>query len=259
MEYAAFGTLDALQAAKPLSLAVKQKLCYDVGRGLSALHSCGIVHCDIKHENVLVFPSKYPVAGLPYTAKLGDFGGSVMDMTSEDFQRVETWTWPFQAPEVTSGKSLTRLEMMSTDVYSFGLLIWRAFTDGKGFVSLPGAAQGASDQDKLNLITQKATDEFTTTALMDVRRYANISGISETHLGVILYPILHTIRTRAADRNLNKAQLALRGVGYDQHFHVIRLDTDMCSPEHVDVVTNFIQERNEKLQASKNQGAPVSA
>jgi len=213
MEYASFGTLDALQGSvEPLSFGVKQKLCYDVGRGLSALHSSGIVHGDIKHENVLVFPSRDPVLGLPYTAKLGDFGGAVMDMTPEDFRRVETWTWPFQAPEVTDGRALTRPEMMSTDVYSFGLLVWRTFTDGHGFVSLPGAAQDAPDQDKRGLTAQKATEDFTLTALTDVRRYANTRGISDACLDVISFSIFHTLRRSAADRDLTKAQLALRGI-----------------------------------------------
>ncbi|KAK3375662.1 kinase-like domain-containing protein [Lasiosphaeria ovina] len=57
MEYATLGTLAALQSSssEALSLAVKQKMCYDVGRGISALHACGVVHGDVKHENVLIF------------------------------------------------------------------------------------------------------------------------------------------------------------------------------------------------------------
>ena len=54
-----------------------------------------------------------------------------------------------------------------TDVYSFGLLVWRAFMDGKGFVSLPGAAQDASDEDKRNLVALKATEDFTRTAIIE--------------------------------------------------------------------------------------------
>jgi hypothetical protein len=59
MEYGSLGTLNALQASsEPLSFPVKQKLCYDVGRALSALHACGIAHGDMKHENVLIFRAK---------------------------------------------------------------------------------------------------------------------------------------------------------------------------------------------------------
>ncbi|RMZ78785.1 hypothetical protein DV738_g3617, partial [Chaetothyriales sp. CBS 135597] len=123
MEYASLGTFNILQASSdPLSFPVKQKLCYDVGRALSALHASGIVHGDMKHENVLIFPNKDPAHGIPYTAKLADFGGTVMDMTLSETRKMETWTWPFQAPEITDNQALTRSGMMRTDVYSFGLL-----------------------------------------------------------------------------------------------------------------------------------------
>lgn len=81
MEYARFGSLQSLQAlTEPLSFAVKQKLCHDVARGLSILHACGIIHGDLKHENVLVFDNPYDEPpGQPYLAKLADFGGAVMD------------------------------------------------------------------------------------------------------------------------------------------------------------------------------------
>ncbi|KAM7214473.1 Ankyrin repeat-containing domain protein [Rhypophila decipiens] len=237
MEYASFGTLNELQASSsgPLPFAVKQKLCYDVGRGLSALHACGIVHGDVKHENVLIFLNKDPVSELPYTAKLGDFGGSVMDMASEDLRQLETWTWPFQAPEVTSNQALTRSGMIATDIYSFGLLIWRTFLDGQGFVSLPGAAQSATDRDKRNLVAHKATEGFTHTCLADVQRYARKRAIPDAALDIIVYALLHTVRLRAADRDLAKAQLALRGV----------------SPGHIRAVTDFIRAHYGEWKATK--------
>src|SRR4051812_24601921 len=50
MECSSIGTLKSLQAAvEPLSFGTKQTLCYDVARGLSALHGSGIVHGDMKH------------------------------------------------------------------------------------------------------------------------------------------------------------------------------------------------------------------
>src|ERR1700712_1565996 len=56
LEYAEFGTLSHLQLSttSPLQFCIKQKLCYDIGRGLSILHACGVVHGDLKHENVLI-------------------------------------------------------------------------------------------------------------------------------------------------------------------------------------------------------------
>lgn len=213
MEYASLGTLDALQAsAEPLPFSMKQKLCYDVGRALTALHACGIVHGDVKHENVLIFPSKRPLKGFEYTAKLADFGGTVMDMQPSESRKMLTWTWPFQAPEVTCRTPMTKEGMMLTDSYSFGLLLWRAFTDGHGFVSICGAAQSASDVDKEHLNRQKASEELTKSALSDIRRYAGERCYPQECIELFAYALLHTVRPTPRDRDLTKAQAALRGV-----------------------------------------------
>jgi serine/threonine protein kinase len=213
MEYGSFGTFNALQASSgPLSFATKQKLCYDIGRGLSALHACGIVHGDMKHENVLIFPTKEALDGIPYTAKLSDFGGTVMDMLPTESRIMETWTWPFEAPEVTAHQPLTKSGMMLTDTYSFGLLLWRAFTDGEGFVSLPGATQTASDLDKRGLSAQKSSDNFASTALAHLDKHASDRGIPQTCVEVFKYAVLLTVRLKPEDRDLTKAQAALRGI-----------------------------------------------
>ncbi|KAF2641385.1 hypothetical protein P280DRAFT_469012 [Massarina eburnea CBS 473.64] len=241
MEYASLGTFSTLQASSaPLSFAVKQKLCYDVGRGLSALHATGIVHGDMKHENVLIFPSKKPIEGLPYTAKLSDFGGSVMDMTAEEFRKMETWTWPFQAPEILSHKALSRSGMMLTDTYSFGLLIWRAFMDGKGFVSLPGAAQNASDLEKLSLSTQKASDAFTSTAVTSIYEHARMKGLAQSYIDTFSYALLHTIRLIPEYRNLVKAQAALRGI----------------KPGHITAYMDFVRRENNQREMDEAREAP---
>jgi serine/threonine protein kinase len=244
MEYASLGTFATLQASsEPLKFPVKQKLCYDVGRGLSALHACGIVHGDMKHENVLIFPAKDPLADISYTAKLADFGGAVMDMTPNESRKMETWTWPFQAPEITNEQRLSKNEMALTDVYSFGLLVWRAFEDDEGFVSLPGAAQDASDEDKRSLSARKATQSFTSTAVASVRNYASIRGISERCVDTIAYTIIHTLRLKPEDRDLVKAQAALRGLKYDQHVTKNLSSTDGAqSWSHLEIL-GFHQEQ----------------
>ena len=123
LEYAPFGSMQKLQESMdPLAFPVKQKLCYDVARGLAALHACGIVHSDLKHENVLIFPNKIVrLDTVPYTAKLADFGGSIMDMTPGSWRKQRTITWPYQAPEESLQFSPEGLKQ--ADVYSFGVLI----------------------------------------------------------------------------------------------------------------------------------------
>lgn len=140
MEYSKFGSLAHLQldADLPLSLKVKMKLCHDVFKGLSILHACDIVHGDLKHENVLIFRTS---AEAEYTAKLGDFGGSVMDLERENLS-LHVGTPPYNAPEM--GSMLNGQALKLTDVYSFGLLVWRVMLDGEHPVA--GFSEGGYQQ-----------------------------------------------------------------------------------------------------------------
>ncbi len=67
--YADHGTLADLQEKINLSSKLRQSLCLDVGLGLDILHRCGIVHRDVKAENVLVFSN----SERQYVAKVSDF------------------------------------------------------------------------------------------------------------------------------------------------------------------------------------------
>ena len=42
-------------------------------------------------------------------------------------------TFPYEAPEISS--TLTLGSLKKTDVYSFGLLVWRTFIDGEGLLA----------------------------------------------------------------------------------------------------------------------------
>ena len=64
--------LEKAAAGTPASWFEKTMLCLDVSRGIQGLHDAGIVHGDLKGENVLVFIKATGVA----TAKISDFGYS---------------------------------------------------------------------------------------------------------------------------------------------------------------------------------------
>ncbi|KAK6527514.1 hypothetical protein TWF694_004497 [Orbilia ellipsospora] len=130
LEFAEFGTFLNLQqsVSEPLPFRIRQKLCYDVSRGLSILHACGIIHGDLKHENVLIFRNRCPYpGGQPFTAKLADFGGAVIATGQRDMFSLTMKTIPFDAPEV--GKPLTSKALQKADIYSFGMMVWRCMMD----------------------------------------------------------------------------------------------------------------------------------
>ncbi|RDA88113.1 hypothetical protein CP532_6829 [Ophiocordyceps camponoti-leonardi (nom. inval.)] len=219
-EYAEFGTLARLQQQKdrgPLPFSIKQKLCYDVGRGLSILHACGIVHGDLKHENVLVFANRYPQpAGQPFTAKVADFGGSVMDVVvdgSEGAHSIPMNTFPYEAPEI--GKKLTVDGVKKTDAFSYGMLIWRCMLDchdvlaAVNFTISPGRP---SQQDRDNLNRLKTSDQLLEMAIASLSKHTTTRDLPRESLGLIITSLLFTLRGDPSQRALDRAQTRTRGM-----------------------------------------------
>jgi serine/threonine protein kinase len=121
-ERASEGSLEQFWKARNLTrmpFKIKVALCSDIANGLSALHKCGIVHGDVKPENILVFPQRGSQEA--YTAKLTDFGHSVL--AYENLDAPPALTPQFSAPELEEQSSFSFLDMKQTDVYSYGLVV----------------------------------------------------------------------------------------------------------------------------------------
>jgi serine/threonine protein kinase len=129
LEYADGGSLrDYLQREDkdPTSLL---SLCSNIASGIKALHESAIVHGDLKPDNVLIFQtSSSPPRTIKVKAKLADFGGSVLDVEENGRGRLSMGTFPWQAPEWNDW--LTRDELLRTDLYSLGLVIWCVIASG---------------------------------------------------------------------------------------------------------------------------------
>lgn len=93
----------------------------DVARGLDAIHQVGLIHGDIKTDNILVFST-----GRRWTAKLSDFGGGA-DLEQEIALRGRG-TVGWRAPELRlhhdHGDPLDGFILEAIDAYSYGLLTW---------------------------------------------------------------------------------------------------------------------------------------
>jgi serine/threonine protein kinase len=122
MPFATYGTLDIYQQDNDVPETTIISLCLDVARGLEVLHTCGIVHGDLKSENVLIF---HDDVGL--VAKLCDFGCSIVG--GQETMKLRGGSQPWNCPE---WKSEMRKEALPlTDVYSFGLLFWRSLSKAR--------------------------------------------------------------------------------------------------------------------------------
>lgn len=113
-----YGNLDDYLCFHDEQLTTVWRLFHQAAMGLLYLHQQGIVHGDLKCNNILVSDNK--------TAKLSDFGLSIIRMESKTMSKqVQTGATQWVAPECLSGA--VEIPTYASDVYSFGMCIIEAF------------------------------------------------------------------------------------------------------------------------------------
>lgn len=138
------GTLKQWAATRPRSWMEIVELLVGVADGLATAHAAGIVHRDIKPDNILVTGSGY--------AKLADFGlAKLFDEPGEADARTVTecrthpgvimGTVAYMSPEQASGGSVDA----RSDIFSFGVVLYELLTGSRPF-------EGADDLQRLQAI-----------------------------------------------------------------------------------------------------------
>ena len=133
MEYVQLGNLSYLLhyctdkqiEAKITDGRIKKRILIGIVHGMVQLHATGIIHGDLKPQNILITDD--------YTAKIADFGlarlraktsasisSKVLAIASEDVVPGACGTAAYMAPELLDGGKRTNEK---TDVYSFGILL----------------------------------------------------------------------------------------------------------------------------------------
>ncbi len=116
MELVAGGTLDARLRTGPLPLLQMIQTAREIAAGLAAAHRAGVVHRDVKPDNVVLAApdgrAKLIDFGLAHTARVGEEG------------RESVGTPLYMAPEQVLGEAVTA----RTDLFSFGVLLYRMAT-----------------------------------------------------------------------------------------------------------------------------------
>ncbi|XP_023543417.1 serine/threonine-protein kinase HT1-like [Cucurbita pepo subsp. pepo] len=117
-EYMSQGTLRMyLNKKEPYSLSIETilRLALDISRGMEYLHSQGVIHRDLKSNNLLLNDEM--------RVKVADFGTSCLETQCRESKgNMGTYRW--MAPEMIKEKPYTR----KVDVYSFGIVLWELTT-----------------------------------------------------------------------------------------------------------------------------------
>lgn len=137
MDYCAGGTLRSLiEDDMRLSLPQSIKLIADILSGLEHAHDKGIVHCDIKPENILL---DLQLKG--WTARISDFGIARLsqEMASEpDAHHGNTGSPAYMAPERFFGQY-----SKASDLYAVGILMFELITGYRPFSGTPAELMSA--------------------------------------------------------------------------------------------------------------------
>eukprot|EP01017_Pseudomicrothorax_dubius_P025113 TRINITY_DN2680_c0_g1_i7.p1 TRINITY_DN2680_c0_g1~~TRINITY_DN2680_c0_g1_i7.p1 ORF type:complete len:188 (+),score=21.06 TRINITY_DN2680_c0_g1_i7:94-657(+) len=105
----------------PVKSEIKMKsFLFDILEGLEYVHSNGIIHCDIKLENLLRHKTDDDAIGL---MKISDFGLShkVDPATKKAFMDVQTGSFSYLAPEARTGAYIDE----KLDMWSLGICLYQ--------------------------------------------------------------------------------------------------------------------------------------
>ncbi|KAL7920908.1 kinase-like domain-containing protein [Trichoderma austrokoningii] len=105
-----------------LSFRERLDLCVDVAAAVTLMHRQGIIHGDIKPENVLIFASE---ADNKISTRVTDFGYSTLHASNAPEAQIRLpFSVPWNAPETVADRDrlFSVHDAKLTDIYSFGML-----------------------------------------------------------------------------------------------------------------------------------------
>ncbi len=134
MDYCEGGTLrNLMEEDVRLNPVQCLKLVIDLLAGLDHAHSRGIVHCDIKPENILL-----TLQAGGWTARISDFGIARLQQESSSTQAGATGSPAYMAPERFYGQYSA-----ASDLYAVGVLLFELLAGYRPFSGVPAEMMSA--------------------------------------------------------------------------------------------------------------------
>ncbi|CAN0519411.1 unnamed protein product, partial [Laminaria digitata] len=133
MEYLDGQTLSNLlkQSPQGLELDVALNIAHQIGLALGAIHGAGLVHRDLKPDNIMILSDDDPFSK-ECMVKILDFGiARDLDALNSLTGKMMIGTPKFMSPEQTRGEKLTQ----QSDIYNLGLILYAMLTGKEPFSS----------------------------------------------------------------------------------------------------------------------------
>lgn len=174
MDYCEGGTLRSLlEEEVQLHPIQGLNLIAQILAGLAHAHERGIVHCDIKPENILLTVTVHG-----WTAKISDFGIARLsqEIGSDDF--TNTGSPAYMAPERFYGQY-----SIASDLYAVGVLLFETLTGYRPFSGVPAELMSAHLNQSVNIpaVVPAALQTVLQTALqkLPARRFRSAQAMLE--------------------------------------------------------------------------------
>ncbi|XP_057452771.1 mitogen-activated protein kinase kinase kinase 20-like [Lotus japonicus] len=125
MEFTPYGSLGDFIRKRPIFEYEARVYTRMLLKGLSRIHRVGVVHCDLKPDNILIFPSSKGDI-VKYQVKIADFG---LSKTREEVVNAECWDLNFRGtPLYMSPESVMGQIESPLDIWSLGCIVIEMIT-----------------------------------------------------------------------------------------------------------------------------------
>jgi serine/threonine protein kinase len=207
-EATALGDLQTYHDQHPeLTLGLQLQLGLGVTRGVVCLHEAGIIHCDIKPKNVLVFPQDYP--NMPVIAKLIDFDNAVLYQDAPEQIMPPKGTPLWSSPEQLEDQGqINKDSLFRIDVFSLGMVLLNLLTSNFLYQYIDTFGREGAEKITLGMTLHqfKRTGTLAINARTLLLKFANISGPKGSSDGSSPFRLLQVraskLLTKALDGNL---------------------------------------------------------